>query len=211
MKTEVELQRDVLEELKWTPGVDAADMDASVKEGVVTLSGHVATYIQKYAAEKVAKRVYGVKAVANEIDVRIPGGRQRTDEEIARDAVEALEFKFLVPADKLKVTVRDGRVTLEGTVRWGFQRRAAERAVQELRGVRGISDLIRVAPREHAPAVRSKVDEAFVRNAKLDARGISVDVEGSRVVLRSAVRSWAEQDEAERTVLSAPGATYVQN
>src|SRR3954447_17926137 len=142
MKTDSELQRDVLNELKWEPSVDAAHIGISVKDGVVTLSGHVPSYAEKYAAEKAAKRVHGVKAVANEIDVKLPGSSQRTDEDIALAAVNALKANVSVPADKIKVIVNKGWITLEGEVEWQYQKDAAEYAVRYLAGVVGVTNLI---------------------------------------------------------------------
>src|SRR3954447_4649810 len=138
MKTDSELQRDVLNELKWEPSVDAAHIGVSVKDGVVTLSGHVSSYAEKYAAERAAKRVHGVKAVANELDVKLPGSSRRTDEDIAMAAVSALRSNSSVPADNIKVTVRDGWITLDGTVEWQYQKLAAENAVRYLPGVKGV-------------------------------------------------------------------------
>src|SRR3954462_5229697 len=140
--TDSELQLDVLNELKWEPSVDAAHIGVSVKDGVVTLSGHVSSYAEKYAAERAAKRVQGVRAVADELDVKLPEGSRRTDEDIAAAAVNALRWNILVPADKIKVTVSKGWVTLEGEVNWQFQRAAAERAVRDLPGVVGVSNYI---------------------------------------------------------------------
>ena len=144
--TDTQLQRDVLDELKWEPSVDAADIGVSVKEGIVTLTGHVTSYAEKYAAERAAKRVYGVKAVANELDVKLPGSSRRTDEDIAAAAVNALRSNLAVPHDKIKVTVSNGWVTLEGEVEWHYQKMAAESAVRNLPGVTGLSDQITVKP-----------------------------------------------------------------
>src|SRR3954452_21774717 len=147
MKTDSELQRDVLDELRWEPSVDAAHIGVSVKDGVVTLNGHVSSYAEKYAAERAAKRVHGVKAVANELDVKLPGSSRRTDEDIAAAAVNALKSNLSVPHDKIKVTARNGWVTPEGEVEWQFQKNAAESAVRYLPGVTGVSNLIMVKPR----------------------------------------------------------------
>ena len=147
MKTDSELQRDVLDELKWEPSVDAAHIGVSVKDGVVTLSGHVSSYAEKFAAERAAKRVLGVRAVANEIDVKLPSSSQRTDEDIAAAAVNALKSNVSVPADKIKVTVSKGWVKLEGEVEWQYQKDAAENAVRYLAGVMGVTNLITVKPR----------------------------------------------------------------
>ncbi len=148
--TDTELQRAVLDELKWEPSVNAAHVGVAVKNGVVTLTGHVTSYAEKYAAEKTAKRVYGVRAIANELDVKLPGSSQRTDEDIALACVNALKDNVSVPADKIKVTVNKGWVTLEGEVEWQFQKSAAESSVRYLSGVLGVSNLITVKPRRLA-------------------------------------------------------------
>jgi osmotically-inducible protein OsmY len=146
-KNDVELQRSVLDELKWDPSVDAAHIGVSVKNGVVTLSGHVPSYAESWAAEAAAKRVRGIKAVANELDVKLPGSSKRTDEDIANACLNALKSNILVPDEQIKVTVSKGWVTLEGEVTWNYQRRAAESAVRNLTGVTGVSNLISVKPR----------------------------------------------------------------
>ena len=166
MKTDSELQRDVLDELKWEPSINAAHIGVSVNDGIVTLSGHVTSYWEKYAAERAAKRVYGVKAVANELEVKLPGSSQRTDEDIAAAAVNALKSNFSVPADKIKVTVSKGWVKLEGEVEWQYQREAAERAVRYLTGVTGVSNLITVKPRVAPTELKAKIEDAFKRSRR---------------------------------------------
>jgi osmotically-inducible protein OsmY len=211
MKTDDELQRDVRIALLWEPSVSATHVGVSVKDGVVTLTGHVPSYVEKIAAERAAKRVEGVKAVANEIDVKLPESSRRTDQDMAVAAVKALNSKLFVPADRIKVTVSNGWITLEGDVKWQFQRRAAERAVRNLPGVRGISDNIKISSRISPPQLQSKIEAALKRQAVLDAQRISVDVNGNEVILRGTVRSWSEKQEAERTAWSAPGVMSVNS
>jgi osmotically-inducible protein OsmY len=208
-RTDQETQADVLAELRWDPQIKANEIGVSVKDGVVTLTGIVDTYLKKWRAEEVAHRVAGVLAVANDIQVRIVG--ERTDTDIAAAAVNALQWNSSVPAAKVQITVENGWVTLKGDVEWQYQKQEAERVIRRLRGVRGVSNLITVKPSASPTDLKKKIEDALVRSAEVDAKGITVEVQGSKVILKGKVRSWAERQEAERTAWLAPGVTSVDN
>ena len=209
--TDEQIQKDVLAELKWDARVQPNEIGVAVKDGVVTLTGWVDSYSKKWAAEEAAHRVHGVKAVANEIEVRLPSSAERTDADIAAAAVRALEWDAFVSVDKLDVTVSKGWVTLKGEVEWQYQKQDAERVVRRLSGVRGVTNLILVKPRLTASELKEKIELALVRSAQVDAQRITVEVQGTKAILRGTVRAWAEREEAERAAWAAPGITAVEN
>ena len=209
MKDDNELRRDIERELEWEPSIDERPIGVSVVDGVVTLTGEVDSYAEKWKAERTAERVSGVKAIANKLEVRLSG--QRSDTDLAEAAVHALKWNVMVPSDQVKVEVENGWVKLVGTVNYDYQRRAAERAVRNLPGVRGISNLIVVRPKVEPDHLKQKIEETFKREALMDAQRIDVDVSGSEVTLRGTVRTWLERHEAEKAAWSAPGVTAVHN
>lgn len=212
MKTDSELQRSVMEELAWEPSVDAAEIGVSAESGIVTLSGTVKSLPQKWAAEKAAQRVAGVKAITDEIVVKLPGDSELSDTEVARAAVNALDWNASVPRGRVRVVVSHGWVTLEGSVQFHYERVAAEYAVRGITGAKGVTNLISVTPPHASPKdIKHRIEQAFERSAELDAETISVESKDGRIVLRGTVKTWAEREEAELAAWAAPGVSQVQN
>jgi osmotically-inducible protein OsmY len=211
MNEDLQLQQRVIDELDFEPSVNAAHIGIAVQGGVVTLSGHVQSYAEKYAAERAARRVKGVKAVAMELDVRLAEDRKLADDEIAARAVRMLEWDAAVPDERITIRVEHGVITLGGTVQWGFQRQAAEYDVHRLNGVRAVINNIALAPQVKALDVSAKIRGALERNAEIEANNIAVAVSGGKVTLSGRVRDWTEREAIERAAWSAPGVNEVED
>ncbi len=211
MKTNSQLQHDVLEELQSEPSADAAAIGVTAKDGIVTLTGTVKSYAEKASAARAAEQVLGVKAVADELEVSLPGTHVRTDEDIAQAVLNAVKCDIMVPDDRIKVMVEAGHVTLEGTVDYQHQKTGALSSIRNFAGVKGITDVITVEPLVTPSGVKAKIESALRRAAELDAERITVEVQNSKVTLRGTVHSQNERTEAERAARSAPGVTQVED
>ena len=209
MKTDADIQLDVRAELDWEPSVNATQIGVEVKDGIVTLAGHVTSFSEKWDAERAAQRVSGVKALAVEIDVILPGSSKRNDADIARAAENLLDWTSNVPKDRIKIMVEGGWVTLSGEVDWEYQRQAIARSIRHLMGVVGVSDQITLKPEASLDGVKSGIKAALSRRAQADVQNITVEVFGDRVTLSGTVFSWSERDLAEHSAWCAPGVRSV--
>jgi len=212
-RTDEQIQRDVLAELKWDARVGPNEVGVIVKDGVVTLTGWLDSFTKKWAAREAAQRVSGVKAVADDIEVRLPSSAQRTDADIAAAARRALEWDTVVPVERIDITVSKGMVTLSGEVDWQYQKEDADRVVRRLTGVHGVVNLLTVRPLPHPSPTQLKqdIENALVRSAETDASRIQVEVRDGKVILKGTVRAWAERKEAERVAWRGTGVTAVEN
>lgn len=211
MRSDSDIRRDVEEELRWDPDLDASEIGVAVKNGIVSLTGFVSSFNQKFGAEKDAKRVQGVVGLANDIAVRVPTAERRPDPDIARDAVAALKNALPISHKDIRVIVNDGWITLEGEVEWKFQSERARDTVRGIQGVNGLTNLIQVMPKATADQIRNKIEQAFRRSAEIDANNITVEEHNGEVTLKGMVRSWVERQEAERVAWLAPGVRKVED
>ncbi len=209
--SDMSLRQNVLDELEFDPAVDATKIGVAVDKGVVTLSGHVGSYAEKIAAERIVQRVKGVRGVAQEIEVRYPNEHRNADDEIAQRAAKILEWDSTVPPGKIKVKVEKGWITLSGEAEWQFQRRAAEAAVRKLSGVSGVMNMVTVRPRVDAINVKHRIEDALKRSAEVEADAIRVAVAGGRVTLEGKVRAWRARNVAEQAAWAAPGVVAVED
>ena len=210
--SDLQLRQDVLDELDFEPRVDSAHIGVVVDKGVVTLTGHVSSYAAKLAAETAARRVKGVHAIADEIEVRYPFEKKAADDEIAKRALDILQWDATVPAGAIKITVRDGLVTLSGEVEWKYQKSAAEEQVRKLSGVRAIINEIRISPRVQPADIKQRIENALRRNAEVEAHAIRVSVQdGGRVTLEGTAHNWQEREAIQSAAWSAPGVVSVKD
>jgi len=209
--TDKEIKQHVENALDWEPSLDASDIGVSVDEGVVTLRGNVGSYAEKVTAERVTLRIYGVKGIANDLAVHLVSGYQRTDTEIAQAVVAALKWNTMIPDGRVTVTVANGWVTLNGKVDWQYQKDAANRAVRDLTGVRGVTNDVLIQPLVRITDIEEKIETAFTRSAEIEARRLSITAHDGKVTLTGNVHSWAERQEAERVAWAAPGVTEIDN
>ena len=212
MKTDGQIQTDVMQELKWDPSITHEHIGVAVSDGIVTLSGMVPSYIEKSSAEKAVQRVGGVKAVVEKIEVKVPGSYHRDDQDIAKAIIDQFQWHTQVPDDLVKASVENGWVELTGEVEWDYQRSAAEKAIRGLTGVRGITNRLTIRPKAAQPSeVKDKIEEALKRAAEREADRIGVQVRGSRVILSGRVRSFAELRDVRGAAFSAPGVTSIDD
>jgi len=211
MKSDVQIQQDVIEELKWEPFLNASDIGVSVKNGIVTLSGQVDAYSKKIAAEKSAKNVTGVKAIAEDIQIGVSPTHDKTDTEIAEAVLNALKWHTAVQDEKIKIKVEDGNVRLDGEVEWEYQRSNAKTAIENLSGVKSVINFITVKAKVLSADVKEKIMDAFHRSATIDAACIKPEITGNKVTLLGKVRSVSEKEDAESAAWNAPGVTTVEN
>lgn len=211
MKSDLQIQKDVIEELRWEPFLNSSEIGVAVKNGIVTLSGQVDSYSKKLIAEKAAKKVAGVKAVAEDIQVGIMPASGRTDTEIAEAVLNALKWHSAVMDEKIKIKVEDGNVKLEGEVEWDYQRTSIRSSIINLVGVRSVVNLINVRPKIAPSEIQQKIKAAFQRSATIDAEKITAEVFGTKVILRGHVRSFAEKEDAETAAWNAPGVTSIES
>ena len=211
MKSDNDLQQDVLDEIEWRTTLAPSEVGVSVKDGVVTLSGSVSSYYKKRSAELAAEKVAGVKAIVQDMEVDLPGSSVRSDEDIAKAAYDALRWHTNIPDEKIEIVVNDGWIKLEGEVDWSYQKTAARQAVEDLTGVYGVINDIKIKPHVKVEDINRRIQSAFARHASLDANHIHVDVEGGKVTLKGKVRSYVEKRDAEDAAWIAPGVTSIDD
>jgi osmotically-inducible protein OsmY len=211
MNGDMQLKQHIEDELTWEPAVNAAAIGVAVKNAIVTLSGHVTTFAEKRSAEQAVLRIHGVRALANELELKLPSDNSRTDEDIAHAAASIFSWNSSIPKDRIKIQVSHGWVTLEGTVDWHYQRTAAEFAAEDLMGVKGVTNQLTVAPTALRTEVKSQIEAALKRNAEVDAQQINITIQGNKVILSGTVSSMAERIAAERATWKAWGVGWIEN